>query len=66
YLDQSFSNVEHKLARPIYNDNIRTTIAARHKKIIAQNKCDLMTLYISVAEVAVRGYRQYGENEKKK
>ncbi|CAF4309957.1 unnamed protein product, partial [Rotaria sp. Silwood2] len=61
YLDQSFSNVENKLSKPVYNDNIRTTISTRHKKIIAQNKCDLMTLYISMAEAAVRGYHQYGE-----
>ncbi|CAF3277738.1 unnamed protein product, partial [Rotaria sp. Silwood2] len=66
YLDQSFSNVENKLSKPVYNDNIRTTISTRHKKIIAQNKCDLMTLYISMAETAVRGYYQYAENEKKK
>ncbi|CAF5124410.1 unnamed protein product, partial [Rotaria sp. Silwood1] len=32
YLDQLFSNVEHTLARPIYNDNIRTTLTTRHKK----------------------------------
>ncbi|CAF4998278.1 unnamed protein product [Rotaria sp. Silwood1] len=66
YLDQSFSNVEHTLARPIYNDNIRTTFTTRHKKIIAQNKLDLMTLYISMSEAATRGYHQYGEDEKNK
>ncbi|CAF1956582.1 unnamed protein product [Rotaria magnacalcarata] len=64
YLDESYSKIENKLARPIYNDNTRTTMSARHRKIIAQNKCDLMKLYINMAEAAVRGYRQYGEDEK--
>ncbi|CAF2717860.1 unnamed protein product [Rotaria sp. Silwood2] len=45
---------------------MRTTISTRHKKIIAQNKCNLRTLYISMAEAAVHGYHQYDENEKKK
>ncbi|CAF5042455.1 unnamed protein product [Rotaria sp. Silwood1] len=66
YLDQSFSNVEHTLARPIYNDNIRTTLTTRHKKIIAQNKLDLMTLYISMSEAATCGSHQYSEDEKNK
>ncbi|CAF4790118.1 unnamed protein product, partial [Rotaria socialis] len=64
YLDESYSKIENKLARPIYNDNTRTTISTHHRKIIAQNKCDLMKLYINMAEAAVRGYRQYGEDEK--
>lgn len=64
YLDQSFSKVNKKLARPVYNDNIRTSLLTNHQKIIAQNKCDLMRLYISMAEAAVQGYYQYGENEK--
>ncbi|CAF4516883.1 unnamed protein product [Rotaria socialis] len=64
YLDESFSKIENKLARPIYNDNTRTTISTHHRKIIAQNKFDLMKLYINMAEAAVRGYRQYGEDEK--
>jgi hypothetical protein len=66
YLDESLQKINKKLAKPIYNNNIRTTISSRHKKILAQNKCDMMTLYISMAETAVRGYHQYGEDEKKK
>ncbi|CAF0985688.1 unnamed protein product [Rotaria sordida] len=66
YLDQSFSKVEHTLARPIYNNNIRTTLSTRYKKIIAQSKCDLMTLHISMSEAAVRGYYQFSEDEKNK
>ncbi|CAF1154105.1 unnamed protein product [Rotaria magnacalcarata] len=66
YLDQSLSTMKHKLAKPIYNDKIRTTILTRHKKIIAQNKADLMAVDISIAEAAVRGYHQYSEDEKNK
>ncbi|CAF4352455.1 unnamed protein product [Rotaria sp. Silwood2] len=66
YLDQSLSKVEKTLARPIFNDNIRTTISSRHKKIIAQNKSDLMSLYISMTEASARGYHEYAENEKNK
>ncbi|CAF2717694.1 unnamed protein product [Rotaria sp. Silwood2] len=65
YLDESFSKVEHMLRRPIFDDNIRTTLSTRHKKIIAQNKCDLLKLYISMAEASVRGFHEYAEKEKK-
>ena len=66
YLDQSFQKVEKKLRKLVYSNNVRATISFRHKKIIAQNKCDLITLHISMAEVAARGYHQYSEDEKKK
>lgn len=66
YLDQSYVKIKNKLAMPIFNQNTRTTILTRHQKIIAQNKCDLITLQISLNEAAVRGYYQYGQDEKKK
>jgi hypothetical protein len=66
YLDESLPNIEKKLTKPVYNNNIRTTISSRHQKIIAQNKSDMITLYIRMAEAAVRGYHQYGKDEKKK
>ena len=66
YLDESLWKIEKKLTKPVYNNNIRTKILSKHKKIIAQNKCDIMTLNISISEAAVRGYRQYSEDEKKK
>jgi hypothetical protein len=65
YLDESLKKIEKKLTKSVYNNNIRTTISSRHKKIIAQNKCDMITLYISMAEAAVHGYHRYGEDEKK-
>ncbi|CAF4079492.1 unnamed protein product [Rotaria sp. Silwood2] len=64
YLDQPRRKVENTLSNSIYNNNIRTTLSTRHKKIIAQNKCDLMKFHISLAEAAVRSYQQIAEKEK--
>ena len=65
YLDQSFKAIENELSLPVYDQNTRTTLASRHRKVIAQNKCDLMAFHISMAEAAVRGYRQEVDKEKK-
>ena len=68
YLNRPLEQVERQLSKSIYKKyrNIQTTLLTRYKKIIAQNKCDLMKFHISMAEAAVRAYQQSSQDEKKK
>ena len=66
YFNQPLEQIERELSKSIYKHkrNIRTTLLTRYKKIIAQNKSDLMKFHISMAEAAVRAYQQSSDDEK--